>query len=80
MIYSIPNADKKKRVQFVRKLSTQTVKSHSGKYTSKTIGILPNYNKLANACIVFDRKYLKQVKELTDQMSIQAKFFLITAV
>ena len=77
MIYSIPKADKKIRVQFVRELYNYEIKSHQGKYTHKTKGILDKFRKPANACIIFNINKMKDVKKLCEKYSINSKFYKI---
>ena len=77
MIYSIPKADKKIRVQFVRQLCDYEIKSHQGKYTHRTKGILDKFRKPANACIIFKMDKIDDVKKVCKKYSINAKFYKI---
>ena len=77
MIYSIPNSDKNIRSQFTRRLYSQKVRTHQGKYTHKTKGILDEFRKPANACIIFSINKLNEVKKLCEKYLIDAKFYKI---
>jgi len=80
MIYSIPQANKKTRVQFVRQLYYHEVKSHQGKYIHKTNGILNEFRKPTNACIIFKINKMNDVKKLCKEYSIKANFYKIEEV
>jgi hypothetical protein len=80
LIYSIPNSNKKIRVQFVRKLYDYRIKSHQGKYSYDTKGVLKDYKRPTNACIIFNEDKFKEVKDLCDKFSIKSKFFKVEEI
>jgi len=77
MIYSIPKGDSILRINFNRKLFTYNVQSHKGKYQRKTKGILSKVEKPTKSCVIFNKEYLKDVKDLCNNLKINFKLYLI---
>lgn len=78
MIYSI--GDDIRRIQLNRKLFSYKTTSHSGKYVSKTKGILTNYQKPLRSIVIFDKNKLNQVKRLCNELQIQVTFYSISEI
>lgn len=77
MIYNIPEGDDTTRIAFNRKLFSYNVQSHSGKYKRKSKGILLKYEKPIRSCVIFENKYLNDVKKLCRSLKIQSIFYQI---
>lgn len=77
MIYSIPEGDSIVRINFNRKLFTYNVQSHKGKYKRKTKGILSKVDKPIKSCVIFDRRFLKDVRRLCREYKIDFKLYLV---
>lgn len=77
MIYSIPKGDSILRINFNRKLFAYNVQSHKGKYQRKTKGILSKIEKPTKSCVIFDKKYVQDVKDLCNDLKINFKLYLI---
>lgn len=70
MIYSIPNGNSTLRISFNRKLLNYNVQSHKGRYKRKTNGILSKYERPNKSCIIFDKKHLKEIRNLCKEFKI----------
>ncbi len=80
IIYSIPNNDKKIRVQFHRKLFSVTIRSHNGKYKSETLGILKEYQKPIGSCIFFNNGMIEKVTRICNKFKIEYKLYKIKEI
>lgn len=80
MIYKIPNADSIKRIQFNRKLFKYNMQINSGKRSVKTNGILSEFEKPIKSCVIFNKKYLEEVKELCKKYKIIYEMYQIKKI
>ncbi len=80
LIYAIPNADKKLRVQFCRRLYDYKVDSHKGRYSTTTRGILDKFERPTRSCIIFEKSKMKKIKELCDEFKIQVMFYKVERI
>lgn len=77
MIYKIPNGDSVLRISFNRKLLNYNIQSHKGKYKTKTKGILDKFEKPTKSCIIFEKKFLSDVKKLCKEVGVDYMLYQI---
>ena len=80
MTYSIPSGNDSLRIRFNRELFQYKIQSHSGKYSQKSQGILREYEKIIKSVIIFDKKYLSNVKEIVIKYDIIARYFEVKEI
>lgn len=76
MIYNLNGKDSD-RIRFNRKLFYYKLQSHKGKYQTKSKGILKNYEKPVRSVVIFENKYLNNVKKLLNEYKIYHKLYYI---
>lgn len=77
MIYHIPEGNASKRISFNRKLFHYRMQGNSGKYDKKTTGVLIEYEKPVRSCVVFDKKFLSQVKNVCSEFDVKNTIYEI---
>ena len=80
MIYQIPEGDAIKRITFNRKVFAYNLQSHNGKYKRKSQGLLTEYEKPIRSCIIFEHKYILEIRKICEKLAISFKIYEIVQI
>ena len=80
MIYHIPEGNSSVRISFNRKLFCYRIQSNSGKFDKVTTGILKDYEKPVRSTVIFEKKYLEDVKKICEKFEIKNEIYEIKKI